>query len=96
MQAIEIADANSTTINIESSSNNSAAKVVIANPDNEPALSANEPMYFLMGKNSEHGTDSRFQLSFKYRPFDPEGSIAGFVPLLSNLYFAYTQTTFGI
>lgn len=93
MQAIEAAATSNSIINIESSSSNSAAMVVIADPDNEPALSANEPMYFLMGKNSEHGTDSRFQLSFKYRPFDPEGSIAGFVPLLSNLYFAYTQTT---
>jgi phospholipase A1/A2 len=93
MQAIEAAATSNSIINIESSSNNSAAMVVIADPDNEPALSANEPMYFLLGKNSEHGTDSRFQLSFKYRPFDPEGSIAGFVPLLSNLYFAYTQTT---
>jgi phospholipase A1/A2 len=93
MQAIETAESNNSTINIESSSQNSAAMVVIASPDNEPALSANEPMYFLMGKNSEHGMDSRFQLSFKYRPFDPEGTVAGFVPLLSNLYFAYTQTT---
>jgi phospholipase A1/A2 len=93
MQVIEAVEPNNTAINIESSSSNSAAKIVIANPDNEPALSANEPMYFIMGKNSEHGTDARFQLSFKYRPFDPEGSIAGFVPLLSNLYFAYTQTT---
>jgi outer membrane phospholipase A len=93
MQAIEAATKSNSIINIESSSKNSSAKVVIANPDNEPALSANEPMYFLMGKNDEHGTDSRFQLSFKYRPFDPEGTIAGFVPLLSNLYFAYTQTT---
>ncbi len=93
MQAIETTDPSNSTISIESSSNNGAAKVVIANPDNEPALSANEPMYFIMGKNSEHGTDARFQLSFKYRPFDPEGSIAGFVPLLSNVYLAYTQTT---
>lgn len=93
MQAIETTDPSNSTISIESSSNNGAAKVVIANPDNEPALSVNEPMYFIMGKNSEHGTDARFQLSFKYRPFDPEGSIAGFVPLLSNVYFAYTQTT---
>jgi phospholipase A1/A2 len=93
MQAIETAATSNSTIKIESSSKKSAAMVVIANPDNEPALSANEPMYFIMGKNSEHGTDARFQLSFKYRPFDPEGSIAGYVPLLSNLYFAYTQTT---
>jgi outer membrane phospholipase A len=93
MQAIETATTSNSTIKIESSSKKSAAMVVIANPDNEPALSANEPMYFIMGKNSGHGTDARFQLSFKYRPFDPEGSIAGYVPLLSNLYFTYTQTT---
>jgi phospholipase A1/A2 len=93
MQAIEAASTDNTTISMESSSKDSAAKVVIANPDDEPALSVNEPMYFVLGKNAEHGTDARFQLSFKYRPFDPEGSVASFVPLLSNLYFAYTQTT---
>jgi phospholipase A1/A2 len=93
MQIVEAVATGSTATNIESTSRNSAATVVIADPDNEPALSANEPMYFVMGKNSENGTDARFQLSFKYRPFDPEGSVAGFVPMLSNLYFAYTQTT---
>lgn len=98
MQEIDTADINNSTINIESSlnssaTNNNTTKVVIANPENESALSANEPMYFIMGKNSEHGTDARFQLSFKYRPFDPEGSIATYAPLLSNVYFAYTQTT---
>lgn len=70
-----------------------AAVVVIAKPGDVPALSANEPMYFLVGHSSERGANSRFQLSFKYRPFDPEGSIAGYAPFLSNLYFAYTQTT---
>jgi phospholipase A1/A2 len=74
-------------------SKKSGVVVVIAKPEDEPALSANDPIYFLLGKNSEHGTDSRFQLSFKYRPFDPEGSIAEFLPLLSNIYLAYTQTT---
>lgn len=93
MQAIEAAEQNNLTTHVESAPNKGGAQVFIANPDDEPALSANEPMYFIMGKNSEYGTDARFQLSFKYRPFDPEGTIAGYVPLLSNLYFAYTQTT---
>lgn len=93
MQAIETSDSSKPTIAINSSSDSSAAKLVIANPNNEPALSANEPMYFLMGKSSDNGTDARFQLSFKYRPFDPKGSFAEYLPALSNLYFAYTQTT---
>ena len=93
MQAIESMSVDEPTIVVASSSADSAATLVIANPDHEPALSANEPMYFLMGKNAAHGTDARFQLSFKYRPFDPKGSFAEFVPSLSNLYFAYTQTT---
>jgi phospholipase A1/A2 len=93
MQAIETSDPENPIIVINTSSDDMNAKLIIANPDNEPALSANESMYFIMGKNSEQGTDSRFQLSFKYRPFDPEGSIAGYLPPLSNLYFAYSQTT---
>ncbi len=93
MQVAEAEAVTSEVVHNDSASKNNSTVVVIANPEDEPALSANEPMYFIMGKNTEHGTDSRFQLSFKYRPFDPEGSIAGFVPLLSNLYFAYTQTT---
>lgn len=70
-----------------------APKVVIAQPGEEPALSANEPAYFILGSDDERGTDARFQLSFKYRPFAPDGSVAEFLPYLSNLYFAYTQTT---
>jgi len=93
MQAIETATPDSAVAITDSPSKSSSTIVVIAKPEDEPALSANEPMYFVVGDNAEHGADSRFQLSFKYRPFDPEGSIAGFVPLLSNLYFAYTQTT---
>ncbi len=69
------------------------ATLVIAKSGDEPALSANEPMYFILGANSEHGADAKFQLSFKYRPFEPKGSVATYLPLLSNLYFAYTQTT---
>jgi phospholipase A1/A2 len=70
-----------------------AAIVLVAKPGDEPPLSANDPTYFLFGSSSEHGADAKFQLSFKYRPFDPKGSIAETFPLLSNLYFGYTQTT---
>jgi phospholipase A1/A2 len=79
-------------LNDESTVKSNAIMVVIAKPEDEPALSANEPMYFLVGNNFD-SINSRFQLSFKYRPFAPEGTIASFLPLLSNLYFAYTQTT---
>lgn len=70
-----------------------APTIVIAQPGDEPALSANEPAYFVLGSNNDRGVDARFQLSFKYRPFAPEGSVAEIAPYLSNLYFAYTQTT---
>lgn len=92
MQAIETAAVDSIIVN-STPSNSNATIVLIAKPDDEPALSANEPMYFVFGHNATNGTDARFQLSFKYRPFDPEGSFAGYIPLLSNLYLAYTQTT---
>lgn len=67
--------------------------ILIASPEDEPPLSVNEPMYFLVGSNSERDVDSRFQLSFKYRPFDPGARVAQYLPALSNLYFGYTQTT---
>ncbi|OAM53035.1 phospholipase [Methylovorus sp. MM2] len=73
--------------------NGDSPTIVLAKPGEEPPLSSNEPIYFLMGSNSERGTDARFQISFKYRPFDPKGSMAGYAPFLSNVYFAYTQTT---
>lgn len=69
------------------------AQVLIAAPEDEPALSANEPIYFLFGSSQERGADARFQISFKYRPFEPQGSVAKAYPFLSNLYFAYTQNT---
>ena len=68
-------------------------EIVIAQPGEEPALSANEPSYFLLGSNDDNATDARFQLSFKYRPFAPDGTVAEYLPYLSNLYFGYTQTT---
>lgn len=71
----------------------SSPRIVLAKPGDEPALSAHEPMYFVLGHDSDRGADARFQISFKYRLFDPEGIIGGFSPLLSNLYFTYTQTS---
>jgi len=68
-------------------------KVVIAQPGEEPPLSANEPIYFIAGSNSERDFDARFQISFKYRPFDPDSAMARYAPFLSNMYFAYTQTS---
>jgi phospholipase A1 len=55
-----------------------------------PALSVNEPMYFLVGKHA----DARFQLSFNYRLFSPEGPVVGLAPFLKGLYFGYTQNSF--
>lgn len=55
-----------------------------------PALSVNEPMYFVVGGNGE----ARFQLSFNYRLFAPEGAVVKFMPLLKGLYFGYTQNSF--
>ncbi|MDR2219435.1 MAG: phospholipase A [Methylobacillus sp.] len=55
-----------------------------------PALTVNEPMYFLLGKDGE----ARFQLSFKYRIFSPESSTVELAPFRRGLYFAYTQNSF--
>lgn len=59
--------------------------------DPEPALSAFEPMYFILGSRGD--TSAKFQLSFKYQLFDVRGFVADFLPEVSNLYFGYTQTS---
>lgn len=71
----------------------SSPRIILAKPGDEPALSAHEPTYFVVGDSSDRGADARFQLSFKYRLFDPEGIVGRFSPLFSNLYFTYTQTS---
>lgn len=68
-------------------------RVYISDPKENRTISANEPLYFIVGSSDERDFDARFQISFKYRPFDPEARIAKFVPYASNLYFAYTQTS---
>jgi outer membrane phospholipase A len=53
-------------------------------------LSTYEPMYFLFGVDP--GLEqSKFQLSFKYRLFNPEGLLARNAPWLSDFYLAYSQ-----
>jgi phospholipase A1/A2 len=53
-------------------------------------LSVYQSMYFLLGVDP--GLDqSKFQLSFKYRLFNPQGYLAEKAPWLSQFYFGYTQ-----
>ena len=59
--------------------------------EQEPPLSANEPMYFVVGAHERWS--ARFQLSFKYRLFDNEAGFGKDTPWLTGLYFAYTQTS---
>ncbi len=54
-------------------------------------ISAYEPIYFLAGTSLDK---SKFQLSAKYRIFDPQGSLARKYPWLPGLHLAYTQTAF--
>ncbi|NYT38617.1 phospholipase [Allopusillimonas soli] len=53
------------------------------------AFSPYEPVYFDLGNNN--GRNARFQLSFKYRLFQPED--ASNPSFVDNFYLAYTQTS---
>jgi outer membrane phospholipase A len=55
---------------------------------NAARISFNEPMYFAAGNSGGHA-NAKFQLSFKYRVFQPNDMRSR--GLLDNLYFAYTQ-----
>lgn len=75
--------------NVATTDSQSGGRGKLLFPLNEPALSANEPMYFVIGSQST----ARFQLSFKYRLFDPDSlPVAWFAPL-AGLHFGYTQTS---
>ena len=50
-----------------------------------------EPVYFLVGTEPEK---SKFQVSFKYRLFNPAGSLVKDHAWLQGLHFGYTQTSF--
>jgi phospholipase A1/A2 len=49
-----------------------------------------EPFYFIAGTKSPN---AKFQISFKYRFFSEQGSLAKQYPALKGLHFAYTQTS---
>ncbi|MCL5098696.1 MAG: phospholipase A [Candidatus Omnitrophica bacterium] len=49
-----------------------------------------EPLYFIAGPDSPN---AKFQVSFKYELLDTNSHLASSVPLLSDLYVAYTQTS---
>ena len=51
-----------------------------------------EPLYILYGSESP---DVKFQISFRYRFVSTRGSLARKWWWVSNLFFGYTQTTFG-
>ena len=55
------------------------------------AVSAHEPIYFLVGTEPEY---SKFQISLKYRFMNPEGNWTKRYPWLQGFYMAYTQTSF--
>ncbi len=54
-------------------------------------ISFYEPMYFLVGTEPE---ESKFQLSLKYRFFNPEKPFVQRHPWLQGFHFGYTQTSF--
>lgn len=54
-------------------------------------IAVNEPMYFIMGRRGD--TTARFQFSLRYRLLDEESTLGQWFPPLSQLYFAYTQTS---
>lgn len=54
-------------------------------------ISAYRPMYFLAGVEPE---ESKFQISLKYRFFNPKKSIARKYPWARQFFLGYTQTSF--
>jgi outer membrane phospholipase A len=54
-------------------------------------ISPYQPVYFLIGSNL---SDSKFQISFKYRILNSDGYLVRRYPWLSGIYFGYTQTSF--
>jgi outer membrane phospholipase A len=55
---------------------------------NASRISFKDPTYFIVG-NSGHDVSAKFQLSFKYRIFQPDDPRSR--GLIDNLYFGYTQ-----
>lgn len=89
----QAAELNNNEADEDTAVRNSPAVISLSQQATESPISANEPLYFIFGSSRERNFDARFQLSFKYRPFDPDARVAQFIPYASNLYFAYTQTS---
>lgn len=53
-------------------------------------IRAHEPVYIAGG---DEDPTTKFQLSFKYQVFDPNGPLAQKAPGLDGLFFAYSQTS---
>jgi len=62
------------------------------NEQEEPSLSINEPMYFILGKN-KGDIKARLQFSFKYKLFDSDGVVVKRFPFFSKFHFGYTQNS---
>ena len=54
-------------------------------------FSAHEPIYYLAGAEEP---EAKFQISLKYQLFNPEGTMVPKNPWLTDLYLAYSQTSF--
>ncbi len=67
-----------------------ASPETVVQPE-QPALTTNEPMYFLVGPDAD--LSARFQLSFKYRLFERGRGFGSLIPILGGLHFGYTQTS---
>ena len=53
-------------------------------------IKPHEPVYIIAG---DEEVSTKFQFSFKYQMFNPEGPVAQKVPALGGIYFAYSQTS---
>lgn len=53
-------------------------------------IRAHEPVYIVGG---DEDPSTKFQISFKYQIFDPNGPLAQKAPGLDGLFFAYSQTS---
>ena len=55
------------------------------------AVSVYEPVYVIVG--GDGGLNAKFQLSFRYRLFDGQGSLARRLPWIDDLYLSFSQTS---
>ncbi len=75
----------------DSTPSRSTGNISTAESIKEPALTINEPMFFVVGKDDD--TTAEFQLSFKYRVFAEDGFVVDRAGWLEDLHVAYTQTS---